>query len=224
MKIHFFPVSTSSRPVLLFCAEANVSYEPVVVDLMSGAQLKEPFLSKNPNGLVPVLEDGDFVLTESSAIVKYLADKVDSPLYPKDLKKRARVNERMDWFNTTFGREFCYHLAYPQLFPHHARKPEAAQNATIEWGKERVEKALQILDTKYLAGNKYLCGDELTIADLFGAEILATGDLIGVNYKRFPNVDRWMKSMRERPSWRKVNEATDGFAATLKEKPFVSIA
>ncbi len=224
MKIHFFPVSTSSRPVLLFCAEANVPYEPVVVDLMSGAHLKDPFLALNPSGLVPVLEDGDFVLTESSAIVKYLADKVDSPLYPKDLKKRARVNERMDWFNTNFGREFCYHLAYPQLFPHHTRKPDAAQTATVEWGKEKAESALKVLDTKILGNAKFLCGDELTIADLFGAEILATGDLIGVSLKRFPNVERWMNTLRARPSWKKVNEATDGFAASLREKSFVTVA
>ena len=93
--------------------------------------------------MVPVLEDGDFVLTESSAILKYLADKVDSPAYPKDLKKRARVNERMDWVNTNFYREFGYHLVYPQVFPNHNRTPEAAQTATLKWGKEKAEHWLE---------------------------------------------------------------------------------
>jgi hypothetical protein len=69
-----------------------------------------------------MLEDGDFRLTESSAILKYLADKHDLPSYPKDSKKRAQVNEVMDWLNTQFFRDFGYGLIYPQLFPNHKRR------------------------------------------------------------------------------------------------------
>jgi hypothetical protein len=69
-----------------------------------------------------MLEDGDFRLTESSAILKYLADKRDLPSYPKDSKKRAQVNEVMDWLNTQFYRDFGYGLIYPQLFPNHKRR------------------------------------------------------------------------------------------------------
>src|SRR5262249_24185848 len=137
MKLHFNPVSTASRPVVLFCAEAKIAYEPVVVDMMSGAHLKEPFLKINPSDMVPVLEDGDFVLTESSAIMKYLADKTESPLYPKDLKKRARVNERMDWIIANLYREYCYHMVYPQIFPNHKRDNDVAQSSLLSWGKEK---------------------------------------------------------------------------------------
>ena len=79
------------------------------------------------DALVPVLEDGDFRLTESSAILKYLADKFDSPLYPKDLRQRARVNERMDWFNTQLSRDFCFGLVFAQLLPHHKRRSDEAR-------------------------------------------------------------------------------------------------
>ena len=224
MKLYFHPVSTASRPVVLFCAEANIAYEPNVVDLMTGAHLKEPFINLNPSGLVPVLDDDGFVLSESSAILKYLADKTGSPAYPKDLKARARVNEMMDWFNTQQYRELGYHLVYPQVFAHHLRQPEAAQMATVEWGKTKSEQWLKVLDTQVLAKHKFLCGDEITIADYFGAEIMAAGDLIGVSFKRFPNVDRWMSAMRALPSWKKVNEASDGFAASLRDKKFVTIS
>jgi glutathione S-transferase len=223
MKLHFHPGSTTSRTVTLFLAEANIPYEPVIVDLMTGAHHKEPFASFNPNKQVPVLEDDGLVLTESSAILKYIADKHDSPAYPKDLKKRATVNSVMDWFNTNYYREWGYHLIYPQVFPHHVRQPEAAQKATLEWGKEKSEAWLSILDKHVIGNHKYLCGDEITIADYFGAELLGAGDLIGVSFKRYPNVDRWMTTMRALPTWKKVNEAADGFAASLKGKPFVTI-
>jgi glutathione S-transferase len=195
----------------------------VVVDILTGAHYKEPFVSLNPSKMVPVLEDGDLVLTESSAILKYLADKVGSPAYPKDLKARARVNERMDWFNTQHYREWGYHLIYPQVFPHHLRKPDEAQRATVEWGREKSEQWLQVLNDNVLGSSKYLCGDQITIADYFGAEILSAGDLIGVSFKRYPNVDRWLGTMRALPSWKKTNEVADGFAASLREKKFVTI-
>ena len=223
MKLHFHPVSTSSRPVLLFCAEENIAYDPVIVDLMTGAHLKDPFLTLNPSHMVPVLEDGDFVLTESSAILKYLADKVDSAAYPKDLKARARVNERLDWVHTNLAREYAYHLIYPQVFPHHVRTPEAAQTSLLNWGKEKSEHMLSILDRSIIGSHKYMCGDAITLADYFGAEVLGVGSLIGVSFKAYPNVDRWMNTMRALPSWGKVNEAADGFAASLKGKPFVTI-
>ena len=73
---------------------------------------------------MPVIEDGDLHLTESSAILKYLADKIGSPAYPKDLKQRAKVNEMMDWLNTNFYRDWAYNLAYPQLFPNQKRRSE----------------------------------------------------------------------------------------------------
>jgi glutathione S-transferase len=224
MKLHFHPVSTASRPVVLFCAEANIKYEPVVVDLMTGAHHKEPFISLNPSRQVPVLEDDGLVLTESSAILKYLADKVNSPAYPKDLKARARVNEVMDWINTGYYREFGYHLVYPQVFPHHKRPTDEAHNGTVQWGKEKTEAWLKILDGHIIGKNKYVCGDQITIADYFAAEILSCGDLIGNTYKSYPNIDRWMNTMRALPNWKKTNEAADGFAASLRSQKFVHIS
>ena len=102
---------------------------------MTGEHLQPAYESINPSKLVPVLEDGDFRLTESSAILKYLADMVDSPAYPKDLRKRARVNEMMDWLNTGFYRDFGYGLVYPQIFPHHKRRSDEAQASSDRVGQ-----------------------------------------------------------------------------------------
>ena len=94
MKLYYHPVSTTSRPILQFCEDAGISYEPIVVDLMKGEHFQEPYCSFNPNCMVPAIDDDGFVLTESSAILKYLAEKHQSPAYPADLKKRARIRDR----------------------------------------------------------------------------------------------------------------------------------
>jgi glutathione S-transferase len=130
VKLYMHPVSTASRPVRLFIAENSIQCEEEVVDILQGAHYQEPYASLNPSRMVPMLEDGDLRLTESSAILKYLADKYDLPSYPKDIKKRAKVNEVMDWLNTQFYRDFGYGLVYPQIFPHHQRRSDEAHGAS----------------------------------------------------------------------------------------------
>jgi glutathione S-transferase len=79
MKLYYHPVSTTSRPIMLLAAESGLELEYQVVDLFGGEHLQPGFEKINPSRLVPVLEAGDFRLTESSAILKYLADNAGSP-------------------------------------------------------------------------------------------------------------------------------------------------
>lgn len=224
MKLYMHPVSTTSRPVMMFIAENGMDVEMQVVDLMTGEHMEEAFAAVNPNQLVPVLEDGDFRLTESSAILKYLADKIDSPAYPKDLKKRAQVNAAMDWFNTDFYREFGYGLVYPQLFPHHKRPSDDVQTGTIAWAQEKVRDRLRVLNDSWIGPNQaYLCGDTLTIADYFGAELMSVGDVIRCDFSAYPNVARWIATMKSLPSWAGVHEVADGFAASVTDQNFATV-
>ncbi len=223
MKLYYHPVSVTSRPLMLYIAENNLDVEMEVVDLMTGAHHQEPFININPNRLVPVLDDDGFILTESAAILKYLADKHNLPTYPKELHARARVNERMDWLNTQFYREYGYHLAYPQIFPHHKRQDEAVQEATLLWGKERAGAAMQVLNDHIIGNYKYLCGDQLTIADFLGAGMVTVGDHIRVDYSKYPNVKRWLDTMRSLPSWAKTHEVHQGLADSLKEQQFQAL-
>ncbi len=177
----------------------------------------------NPWGLVPVLEDDGFLLTVSSAILKYLADKVHSPAYPQGLRERARVNERMDWINTAAYRELGYHFVYPQILPHHARTPDVAQQSTLQWGRERAARALSVLGQHGIGDRAYVCGDEITIADYFAAQVIHLGSLIRVSYAPFPNLQRWLQRMKALPSWKQVNEVFDGVAASLASTQFVPL-
>src|SRR3990172_9605113 len=218
MKIYYHPASTTSRPVILFAAENGINAELQIVDLFTGEHFKQPFEAINPSHLVPVLEDDGFRLTESSAILKYLADKIESPAYPKDLRQRARVNERMDWINTQVCRDLAYGFVYPQVFPTHKRPSAEVQAATLAWGRERAIGWMKVLD-EHLIGpkNAYLCGSQITIADYFGASFVTLVELIRSDYAAYPNVGRWLGNMKRLKNWKKVNEAIDGFSASLKD-------
>lgn len=130
----------------------------------------------------------------------------------------------MDWFNANFYKDFGYGFIYPQLFPHHKRVNDAVQEGTIEWAIQKTRHWLKILDERLIGPNKtYLCGDTITLADYQGAEIISLGDLIRCKYDDYPNVSRWMNSMRNLPSWGPVNTAAEGLAASLSEQVFISI-
>jgi glutathione S-transferase len=224
VKLYMHPVATTCRPVRLFIAERGIAIEEELVDILAGAQFTKPYADINPNALVPLLEDGDMRLSESSAILKYLADKVGSPDYPKDLKQRAKVNELMDWINTNFYRDFGYGLCYPQLFPHLKRRSEEAQAATLEFGKDQSKRWLGILNDHWLDSTKgFLCGDQITIADYFGACLVSLGHAIKVDFTAYPNVKRWLDNVAQLPNWTKVNEAFFRFVDSAGAPTYVSV-
>jgi glutathione S-transferase len=223
MKLYMHPASTTSRAVLLFIADNKIPVDMQVVDIFSGEHMKEPYAGINPSKLIPLLEDGDFRLSESSAMLKYLAEKTNSPAYPKDLKARARVNEVMDWFNSQFYRDYGYGLIYPQVFPNLKRESEETQKSTLKWGKEGTERWLKVLNDHIIGSNKYLCGNEITVADYFGLAIIQVGEVIRCNLKSYPNIARWLDLMKSRPNYAKTYEAIHGFAEQVKAMPFVAI-
>ncbi len=224
MKLYMHPVSNTSRPVRLFIAENKLPVEEQVVDLFTGEHYKEPYVTMNPNHMVPMLEDGDFRLTESSAILKYLASKFELPSYPRDLKKRARVDEMMDWFNTQFYRDYGYGLAYPQMYPHHKRPTDEVHEGTIAWGQKMAQEWFKLLDTHWLGAKKqYLCNDEISIADYFGACLVTLGEVIRCDFSQYPNVHRWIDNLKKLESWGRINEAHHGFIEAVKDKPFKAL-
>jgi glutathione S-transferase len=222
MKLYMHPVSMTSRPIRLFIAENGIKVDEQVVDLMTGEHLQPAFATINPSKMVPVLEDGDLRLTESSAILKYLSDKIDSPAYPKDLKQRAKVNEAMDWFNTNFYRDYAYGLYYPQLFPHHKRPTEEVQKATLEWARDRAQNWLKILNDHIIGEKRYLTGDTLTIADYLGVCLITLGEIPRQDFAKYPNVKRWVDTMKQLKSWGKVNEVLYGYAGQVKSQSFLT--
>jgi glutathione S-transferase len=224
MKLYYHPASTTCRAVMLGAAEMGIQLDFQLIDLMTGEHLKPAYAAINPNCLVPCLEDGDFRLTESATILRYLAESVGSPAYPADLRQRARVNELMDWTNSDLYKDLGYGLVYPQLFPHHRRPTETLQQGTLEWAQARTRRWLSVLDESIIGpSRRFLCGDAPTLADYFAAPIFSLTELIHSDTSGYPNIGRWYGNVKALKSWKPVNEVFNGFAASLQDKSLVGI-
>lgn len=208
LTLYYHPVSTTCRPIMMFAAEHDLPLELKLVDLFCGEQHGPEFSAINPNQCVPVLQDGGFRLTESSAILKYLAERVDSPAYPRELHLRARVNEAMDWFNTGLSRELAYGLVYPQVFPDHRRADPAVQRAVLAWSQPRVQRLLTLLDEWMIGPHKsFLLGERITLADYLGLGLLTLGEAARLDYARWPNLRRWLAHLKDRPAFARTHDA-----------------
>ena len=126
-----------------------------------------------------------------------------------------------DWLNTGLMRDLGYNLVYPQLYPHHKRRSDEAQAGTIAWGQAGARRWLLLLDQHWLgAGQTYLCGDQITIADYFGASAVTLAELIDCDFSQFPNVSRWLSKMKGLKNWDSVNQVFSAMVAGNKGKSF----
>lgn len=225
MQLYVNRAATTSRAVLAFCNAARIAVDIKDVDILHGEHHGAAFVALNPNRLVPILVDDDFVLTESSAILRYLARKSESPLYPNELRARARVDELMAWFEANLHKDFGFQYVYPQFLPHHARSSDEQTRCTIEWGRDKSRAWLSILDRHFLTADQcYLVGGALTIADFFGASILSIGEVVGCTFEAYPSVRRWYENITSHPSWIEINGAFKGLVASLDKRRFVGLS
>ena len=221
MKLYYHPASTTCRPIMLLAAADKLALDYQLVDLFTGENYQQAFTAINPNQAVPYLEDGDFRLGESSAILKYLADKHDSPAYPKDLQRRARVNERMDWFNTGLYRDLGYGFIYPQVIESHRYSQPEVQSAALAHAGRNAKKWLKILDENIIGPqHSFVCGDQPTLADYLGACMITLGEVIHLDYSAYPNVERWLGNMKLLPYWSGVHQGFLQFVAMCEGAQF----
>jgi len=208
----------------MFTADHKMEVEQQVVDLMSGEQYQPTFAAINPNNAVPVLEDGSFRLTESSAILKYLADIVDSPTYPRDLRARAQVNAAMDWVNTSLYPAFGHSLCYPQVLPNLKWEDAGVQSQVLGRGQTRSRKSLSVMNDAMLGeNNSFLCGEFLSLADYLASGIISLGELTGCDFSPWPNVKHWYRRMEAMPNWQTANSPLYDWAKHTKGQEYVRV-
>ena len=153
--------SSNVQKVVWCCGELGVAFERIDIGGKFGGNKEKPYLDINPNGLVPTIEDGSFVLWESNSIMRYLVEKYgQGKLLPATPEGRANANRWMDWQLSTFN------PAIVPLFWGLIRYPEEKRDkAAIEASLQKTTKAWQIVEDQ-LAGGSYLAGDDFTIGDI----------------------------------------------------------
>ncbi len=214
MKLYYDPASTVSRPIMLFLYDHPMDVELVHVDLTTGEHRSDWYGRINPSHQLPTLVDGDFRLTESATILRYLATVVKSPAYPREIRANAKVNEALDWFNTGFYRDHGYGIVYPQIFPTYRVHP-AQTSDLLAWHQERTRERLQFLNDAMIGDGTWVAGD-FSIADYFGAALATLGDVVGFDLEPWPAVCRWLSAMKARPGWAEANAAFYGWRSAIR--------
>jgi glutathione S-transferase len=185
---------------VVWCAdELGLAYERVDVGGKFGGNDTPEYLAKNPNGLVPTIEEDGFVLYESNAIVRYLAARhAAGKLWPEDLRARADVDRWMEWQSTAYTPAMWG--AFWQLIRTPAEKRDAA---LVESSCAKSEKLSAILDG-HLASRRFLTGDAFTAADIVVGCAAHRWLNLPVARDSRPNLERWYAQMKARPGSRQV--------------------
>jgi glutathione S-transferase len=198
MKLHTFLPSPNSLRVTAVAHELGIALELVPMDLAKGDHLQPAFLKLNPNHKIPVLEDGEFVLWESTAIMLYLSWSAGGRLIPEDVKQRAQMHQWMSWNTAHLGPAcgvFLFENMVKGLLNLGAPNPKQLARADEEFARFGA-----VLDG-HLAGRAYLVGNGRTLADhhVFASLVHAGG--CGLPVAKFPEIRRWSEAMRASASW-----------------------
>lgn len=202
LRLHVFPPSPRSFKALVVAHHLGIDYEFVLCDLTKGAQKSASYAALNPNQRVPALEDGDFQLWESNAIIQYLATKKpQSGLLPADERGRADVARWQFWESTTWDAA-CAILVF-ERFVKGFFGGGAPDPAEVEKGLQRFRRAAKVLDA-HLHGRTYLCGNRLTIADFAVAAILTMAEPAQLPLESYAEIRRWAAILADLPAWQRT--------------------
>jgi glutathione S-transferase len=189
--------SINVQKVLWCCEELNVPYHRVDVGGRFGGNMEPEYLRLNPNGLVPTISDGGFVLWESNAIVRYLANRHGmGTLCPEDLVERADADRWMDWQMGTLWASFR-----PAFIGLVRTPPEERDGASIAAAIEKTAGNLAILDA-HLADQDYIAGPSLTMADIPLGVTAYRWFTLDIERPLMPNLEAWYERLRARDSYR----------------------
>jgi len=202
MKLYHDPVTVNCRKVLAGFELMGTKYEPVKVDYFAGAHKGPEYTAVNPNQQLPALVDGDFTVWESNAILQYAADKDGkAAFYPQDLRTRTDVNRWLLWESNQWFPSCYTWLVENVVKPILGAPPD---KAVLDAAEAKFHQLANILDQR-LAKQPWLCGQNVTIADIAVAAPMHLH-----KYQKLPLVPHshlraWMERVEALPCWRKTD-------------------
>jgi glutathione S-transferase len=201
MKLYQHPFSPNCQKVVAVAYEVGVPLELATVDLFKGEARAPAMRAKNPNGKLPILEDGDFVLWESTAMLAYVAAKAGRvDLAPTAPQERADVDRWTSWQAAHFGpaiRKVAFERIVKKLVGR-----GAPDEAVVKAGIEEFAGTASVLEQS-LGTKEYVCG-RLTIADFALAPYAALAASCGLDFDPYPKANAWLERMAARDSMKKT--------------------
>ncbi len=181
--------------------ELGLAFDHVPTHFMDGSTRRPDFLALNPNGRVPVLDDGGFIVVESMAINLYLARKHGGPLAPAGLQEEALAMQWSFWVVTEVEKPLLFASANRALFAEGQRDEEQAQMAIA-----KLDRPFKVLDA-HLARQPHLLGERFTVADLNVATVMDLAPQCGIALDAWPHAQAWHQRCLARPAaadWKDV--------------------
>jgi glutathione S-transferase len=190
--------SVNVQKVLWCLQELDLACERIDAGMAFGKNREPEYLTMNPNGRVPTLVDGDFVLWESNSIMRYLvrAYRPQSPIYPHAPKVRAGVDRWLDWTLSTLQP-----VDRPVFWALVRTPPEQRDMAAIQKDADAEAVQWRIVDAQ-LSTRRFIEGDDFTLADIaLGAYARRWFGVEGITKPRFTHLERWYAQLADRPGF-----------------------
>lgn len=195
MKLYYHPLSQHSRRVRVVCHELGLEPSLECVALEKGEHLSEAFRALTPAHAIPVLQEGDFVLSESNAIMRYLCDsRGGDRLFPRDLRHRATVEQWLDWTHCKLNPPIQTVLIHTLFL---GAKADAA---LVAKSRQQAADALQILE-EGLKTARGIGEGEPRLSDVAAATTVALHVLCKGELEATPRVAAWYQAMERLPSF-----------------------
>ncbi|CAI5741379.1 unnamed protein product [Peronospora destructor] len=214
LKLYANLISQPSRAVEWVMRVKKLDHELALITCGSHTLTSAEFVALNPNSLVPVLQDGDFTLFESSAIMVYLAEKFGwLDLYPKDTQAHAKVNEYLHWHHTN-ARLITLKVLLPlKRIKQHKQLDDDA--VLVKEAPTLIGKLIKLME-KFLVKECIANSDEVTLADFAAYCEFVQIELMGVfDFTEYPKFSAWMQRMKKVPLHDEMHATLDEFLSDL---------
>jgi len=198
--------SVNVQKVLWCLRELDLAYDRIDAGMQFGRNGEPDYLAMNPNGRVPTLVEGDFVLWESNSIMRYLcmAHRPGSSIYPREPKRRAAVDRWLDWTLST-----VQPVDRPVFWALVRTPPEKRDMAAIQKDVDAEALVWRIAD-HHLSTRRFIEGGDFTIADIaIGAYARRWLGVEGISRPKQPHLERWLTQLADRHGFAAVHRAAD---------------
>ena len=193
LKIYGSDLSAPANKIRFTANALGLKFEYIKIDLRAGEQQKPEFLKLHPAGKIPVIDDDGFVLFESNAIIRYLAEKINSSLYPKELKTRAVVDQWIEFGSHHAGLAMSK-ILYNRVFAPLRGLPVDEQS--LQDGPKLLDRFLPVIDAQ-LSKDKFLTGIQYSLADINLLAILDPAEVAAIDLGPYKKIVAWRNGLKK---------------------------